>query len=139
MKSKAYFTILLSHITLCIVLFTPIIRVVEIKMNSIGQKIENSFFANIVNFVRLEKSSLTAILTVVLALIQLAGVINAFYGLVKKGYSHTSINLTFVCGFAAAILGAVHLYSKSYALFAICAIAFFAVSFCSVKLIKAEE
>lgn len=139
MKNKAYFTILLSHITVIIVLFTPIIRVTEIKMNSVGQKIENSFFVNIVDFMGVGKSKLTAVLVLVLACVQLIGLINAVYGLIKKGYSHTSINLTFACAFSVALLGAVHLYSKSYAFFTVCATAFFIGSYCSVKLIKAEE
>lgn len=139
MKNKAYIAVLLSHLTAFVVLFTPIIRVTEIKMDVVGQRLESSHFVNIIDFLKTEKSSLTALLMVVLALGQIFGIGNAIYGLVKKGYSHISINLTFACGFLVALLGAVHLYSKSYALFSICAVAFFVVSFCSVKLIKAEN
>lgn len=139
MKNKAYFTILLAHLTVIIVLFTPIIRITEIKMNSIGQKIENSFFVNIVGFMKAGKSKLTVTLVVILAIIQLFALSNAVYGLFRKRFSHTSINLTFAGVFALALLGAVQLYSKSYALFTICAVAFFVGSYCSIKLIKAEE
>ena len=139
MKNKAYIAVLLSHLTAFVVLFTPIIRVTEIKMDVVGQRLESGHFVNIIDFLKTEKSSLTALLMVVLALGQIFGIGNAIYGLVKKGYSHISINLTFACGFLVALLGAVHLYSKSYALFSVCAVAFFVVSFCSVKLIRAEN
>ncbi len=139
MKNKAYIAVLLSHLTAFVVLFTPIIRVTEIKMDVVGQRLENSYFVNIIDYIKMEKSSLPAIIMVILALGQLVGIGNSIYGLVKKGYSHISINLTFACGFLVALLGAVQLYSKSYALFSVCAVAFFVVSFCSVKLIKAEN
>lgn len=139
MKTKAYLAILLSHLTAIVVLFTPVIRVTEIKMNILGQKIENSYFVNIVDFMKAERSKLTTVLMLVLAIMQLVGLLNAIYGLIRKEYSHTSINLTFASGFTIALLGAVHLYSKSYALFIVCAIAFFVVAFCSGKLIKSEK
>ena len=139
MKNKAYIAIFLSHLTALVVLFTPIIRVTEIKMDLIGQKLENSYYVNIVDFMRIEKYSLTSVLMLLMAVGQLVGLINAVYGIFKRGYSHTSINLTFVCSFVVAVMGALHLYSRSFALFSICAVAFFIISFCSVKLIKAEE
>ena len=43
MKTKAYLAIFMSHLTALIVLFTPIIRVTEFKMDILGQKIENSY------------------------------------------------------------------------------------------------
>ncbi len=138
-KNKAYIAVFLSHLTVIAVLFTPIIRATEIKMDILGQKIENSYYVNIVDFLKDERYSLTSVLMLILTLGQLVGIANALYGLLKKGYSHTSISITFACSFLVALLGALHLYSKSYALFIICAIAFFVISFCSVKLIKAEE
>ena len=138
-KNKAYIAVLLSHLTVVSVLFTPIIRVTEIKMDILGQKIENSYFVNFIDFLKDEKYSLSAVLMTFLTIGQLIGLANAIYGLIKKGYSHTSINITFACSFLVALLGALHLYSKSYALFAICAVAFFVISFCSVKLIKSEK
>jgi len=139
LKNKAYIAVLLSHLTAFVVLFTPIIRVTEIKMDVVGQRLENSYFVNIIDYIKMEKSSLPAIIMVTLALGQLVGIGNSIYGVVKKEYSHISISLTFACGFLVALLGAVQLYSKSYALFSVCAVAFFVVSFCSVKLIKAEN
>lgn len=139
MKNKAYLAVLLSHLTTLVVLFMPIIRVAEIKMDIEGQRFENGFFVNIVEFINIEKYSLTAVLMLIFAVGQLVGIINALYGLFKKGYSHTSINITFSCSFVVALLGALHLYSKSYALFAICATAFLVISFCSVKLIRSEK
>lgn len=138
-KTKAYLAIFMSHLTALIVLFTPIIRVTEFKMDILGQKIENSYYVNIVDFVNIEKYSLTSFIMMALALGQSVGLLNALYGLFKKRYSHISINLTFVCSFLVAALGALHLYSKSYILFIVCASAFFIISFCSVKLIKAEK
>ena len=54
-KTKAYLAIFMSHLTALIVLFTPIIRVTEFKMDILGQKIENSYYVNIVDFVNIEK------------------------------------------------------------------------------------
>lgn len=139
MKNKSYIAVLLSHLTVIVVLFTPIIRATEIKMDILGQKIENSYYVNIIDFLKDERYSLSSVLMLILTLGQLVGLANAIYGLFKKGYSHTSISITFSCSFLVALLGALHLYSKSYALFIICAVAFFVISFCSVKLIKAEE
>ena len=138
-KNKAYISVLLSHLVVLVVLFTPIIRVMEIKMDMLGQKIENSFFVNIIDYLKGERYSLTSVFMMLLTLGQLLGIANALYGLFKKGYSHTSISITFACSFLVALLGALQLYSKSYALFIICAVAFFVISFCSVKLIKAEK
>ena len=139
MKNKAYISVLLSHLTVIVVLLTPIIRVTEIKMDILGQKIENSYYVNIIDYFKDERYSLTSVLMMLLTLGQLVGLANAIYGLCKKRYSHTSISVTFACSFLVALLGAIHLYSKSYALFIICAAAFFVISFCSVKLIKAEK
>ena len=116
-KNKAYVAVLLSHLVVIAVLFTPIIRATEIKMDILGQKIENSYYINIVEFLRAEWYSLSAVLMLLLAIGQLVGVINAIYGLAKKGYSHTSINITFVCSFLAALLGALHLYISFIAMF----------------------
>jgi hypothetical protein len=46
---------------------------------------------------------------------------------------------TFINALASAFMGALLLYSKSYALFFICAATFILISFCSIKLIKSEE
>ncbi len=138
MKFKAYLGILLSHLTVLIVLFTPIIRLNEIKIVNSGEKVSDIYYANLVEFIDNQGVSLTSFVMIFLTIGHILGIGNAIFGLIKKEHNHISINLTFVCSFASALMGALLLYSKSYALFAICAVSFFFISFCSIKLIKAE-
>lgn len=138
LKVKAYIGILLSHLSVLIVLFTPIIRLSEIKIDSAGEKVTDIFYVNLVDFLKSQGHTLTTVIMIVLTLGHVFGLGNAIFGLVKKEQSHFSVNATFVCSFASALMGALLLYSNSYALFFICAASFLIISFCSIKLIKAE-
>ena len=139
LKIKAYVAILCSHLAVLTALLTPIIRVAEIKMTSAGRTETDSYYLNIFDFARVNLNSVSTFLMLVLAVFHFFGVANAFYGLFKKSYSHLSINLTFIFGLASAFMGALQLYSRSYALFFICAATFILISLCSIKLIKSEE
>ena len=139
MKRKLYVATLLAHLSVLFSLLAPIIRVNEVRMTLGGEKVVNSYYVNIIKFVRDDIYSATTIFMMALTVVHLWGIANALVGIVKREYSHLSINITFICGFASALMGALHLYSRSYALFAICALSFFIISFCSVKLIKSEE
>jgi hypothetical protein len=74
-----------------------------------------------------------------LTFVHVVGIVNAVAGVARERFSHFSINLTIICGFASALMGALHLYSKSYTLFAICAFSFLAIAVCSIKLVKMEN
>ena len=139
MKKKLYIATLVSHMAVLIALFIPVICMTETRMNIWGEKETFSYFVNVIQFLKDDIYSISSIQTMFLILVHICGIINAIVGLVREEYSHFSINVTIICGFASALLGALHLYSKSYALFAICAISFFAISFCSIKLVKLEK
>ena len=130
MRLKAYLVILSAHMTVLTALVTPIIR------TSFDEA--SSEYMNIFQFAEININSLSTFLMLFLTLVHIAGVGNSLYGIFKRSYSHISINMTFICGLASALMGALQLYSKSYALFSICAITFFVISFCSIKLIKSE-
>ena len=139
LKFKAYLGILLSHLTVLIVLFTPIIRMSEIIIDVSGEKVTNVYSVNLVDFIKGQGDTTTTFIMIVLTAGHIVGIANAVFGLVKKGHNHISINLTFVCSFASALMGALLLYSRSYVLFSVCAVSFVMISFCSIKLIKAEQ
>ena len=138
MKIKSYVAVLLSHLAVLIALLTPIIRVSEIKMTLTGEKSDEASLVNFIEFIVRDPYNFTSVLMLVLVGVHIMGVANALFGIIKKKYSHSSINFTFYCSFASALMGALHLYSKSYALFFICAVSFLVIAFCSIKLIKSE-
>ena len=133
MKQKAYITISCSHLAVLVALVTPIIRV-----TGVGGAEESTFYTNIFNYVSINMNALSTVIMLILIAVHFVGIANAAYGIIKKNYNHFSINMTFLCGFASALMGALFLYSKSYMLFTICALSFLIVSFCSIKLIKSE-
>ena len=139
LKIKAYVAILCAHLTVLTALCIPIIRVAEVKMTAVGQTETDSYYLNIFDFARVNLNSFSTFLMLFLTVVHLFGVVNAFYGLFKKSYSHLSINLTFIFGLASAFMGALQLYSRSYALFFICADTLILIYICSIKLIKSEE
>ncbi|MBQ7225094.1 MAG: hypothetical protein IJX02_00660 [Clostridia bacterium] len=138
MKLKSYIAALVSHLVVLIALVTPIIRASDTRTSLTGNTESSSSYLNIFQFIQTDLYSFTSVLMLILVFIHFLGISNAIYGIVKKKYSHWSINLTFLFGFASALMGALHLYSGSYALFSICAASFLVISFCSIKLIKSE-
>ena len=139
MKNKLYITTLFSHLAVLLTLLAPVIRMTETRMNLLGEKESFSYYVNVMEFLRGDIYSISSIQTIILILVHILGIANAIAGIARKEYSHLSINCTIICGFASALMGALHLYSKSYVLFAVCAISFFAISFCSIKLVKSEK
>ena len=103
-----------------------------------GEKIAESFYINIIDYVQHDVYNFAMIVMIILAGFNLLGVINGIYGLVCKNLKHASINLALFTGFASGIAGALHLYSKSYVFFIICAASFIMITLCSFKLNKSE-
>lgn len=139
MKNKAYIAIILSNLIVLLALFLPLIHVSEIRMDITGEKIEESYYVSIIQYVEHDVYNLTMIVMIILAGFNALGAANGIYGLVKKELSHASINLAIFTGFASAISGALQLYSKSYTFFIICAISFIVTIMCSLKLNKLEK
>ena len=139
LKTKYYIIALCSHLTVLCVLLMPIIRVTETKMTSISDKTVTSIYVNVFEFLQVNLNSLSSIIMIILMSAHVAGIVNAIVGIIKKGYVNVCVSLTFICGLASAFMGALQLYSGSYTLFAICALTFLAISFCSVRLIKIEH
>ena len=138
MKIKAYIAIILSNLMVLLALFFPLIHVTEIRMDITGEKIAESFYINIIDYVQHDVYNFTMIVMIILACFNFLGVINGIYGLVCKKLKHASINLALFTGFASGIAGALHLYSKSYVFFIICAASFIMITLCSFKLNKSE-
>ena len=139
MKKKLYLLTLFSHLAVLIALCTPVIRMTETRMNMNGEKEAYSYYINLIKFAKDDIYSFTSMYMLVLTLVHIVGIANAIVGIFQKEYNNVSVNLTLMCGFASALMGALQLYSKSYALFAICAISFLVIAFCSIKLVKSEK
>ena len=139
MKNRCYIGILLSHLAVMVSLCTPIIVIKELQMDITGKRMTESYYVNIFQFVLDEKYSLTAVLMMILCIGHIVGIVNAVYGLAKNSLLHRSVNVGFVFGYSSALMGALLLYTGSYGIFTICAASFFAVSYCSVKLMKEEK
>lgn len=139
MKRKIYIINLISHMAVLLALLTPVIRITEIRMSLSGEKETFSHYVNIIQFVKDDIYSFTSIYMLFLTFVHVVGIVNAVAGVARERFSHLSINLTIICGFASALMGALHLYSKSYTLFAICALSFLAIAVCSIKLVKMEN
>ena len=138
MKRKIYIINFVSHMAVLLALLTPVIRITEIRMSLSGEKEDFSHYVSIIQFIKDDIYSFTSIYMLFLTLVHIVGIVNAVIGIVKEQFSHFSINVTIICGFASALMGALHLYSKSYVLFTVCALSFLAIAVCSIKLVKME-
>lgn len=139
MKNRFFIGILLSHLAVIVSLLTPIIRVDEERLGISGNGITDVRYFNIIDYMTKDIHRLTGVLMIILAVFHILAILNALYGLFFKGYHHASIKYTFVLAFASATMGALQLYSQSYVFFAICAVSFLLVSFCSIRLMKLED
>ena len=108
----------------------------EIKVE--GESLLESYHTNIIESVMHDTTGVLTILMLVLAFFHLCGIANAIYALIRRGYRNRTVNVTVVLSFASGLMGALHLYSKSYLLFGICAFSFLVLSVCSVLLVRTE-
>jgi hypothetical protein len=136
---KHYIMIAFSHLAAIISLFFPLINVNEQRIGAGGFENTESYFINIISYVRNEIYPLTGICLMVIMIIAIMGIVNAIVGIFSKKINNTSAKMAFVFGFSSAICAALLLYSNSVLLFSILASSFALISFASIKLLMAEE
>ena len=139
LKKRIYITVIISHLVVLLALFAPIIRVIEGGIMVEGESLLESYYINVVQYVLSGIHIITSVLLLILVFFHLCGIAVAIYGMIRKGYGHKTVNLTVFLGFTSGLMGALNLYSKSYALFAVCAVSFVTLTACSVLLIRAES
>ncbi|MBQ8545355.1 MAG: hypothetical protein IJ437_00235 [Clostridia bacterium] len=139
MHKKYYAIIILAHLIVPISLLFPILRVNEIRLGLSGGTTTSEHYMNIIEYIASDIYTITGILILFLALIQLAGVGIAVVGLVEKSVRSILVRLSFISSFSCAILAALQIYSGSRILFIICAVSFVTIAFSSIRLMKIEE
>ena len=130
--SKKYFWIIVAfHAIVPISLFFPVLRTPNLS--------NSSSRINVIDYIRLNQYKYVSILLIIFVVVELAGLINAIYGLTLKKLSHKNIGCSFLLGFSSAILGAMFLSADSLLFFIICAVSFVVISYSSIKLMKLEQ
>ncbi len=127
--------ILLAHLLVPLSLLLPVLQIPE----NASSLIEASHYYNIFDYVILNKYVYVTALLISFIVAELLGVANAIYGLAQKEIKHFHVRASFVLGFSSAILGAMFISAGSYTFFAVCAISFLLISYCSIKLMKLEK
>lgn len=139
MHKKYYAIIILAYLAVPISLLFPVLRVNEIRLGLSGGTTTSEHYMNIFEYVYNDIYTITGLLILFLALVQLVGVGIAIVGLVEKGVRSILVRLTFISSFSCAILAALQIYSGSRILFVICAISFVLIAFSSIRLMRIEE
>lgn len=131
MSKKYFWIIFLFHLLIPISLFFPVL-----KMPS---SLSSHNMLNIFHFIKVNPSTYVTVLLIVFTLFEIAGAINAVYGIARKEISRKNTQATFLLGFSSAILGAMFISVDSHIFFILCAISFIAISYASIKLMKLEK
>ena len=131
MSKKFFFIILFFHLIVPTSVFFPVL-----KISSTSTDIS---LCNIFQYVKDNPSVYATVLLLVFLLIEIVGVGNAVYGLVKKENVKRNKQSSFLLGFSSAILGAMFISVGSRVFFFLCAVSFIAISYASIKLMKLEE
>ena len=97
------------------------------------------FWLNFFQYFLYDVYSTLAIFMLVFLVVELLGAVNGFYAAFTKKPNHVSYKISFYLGFSSAVMAALQSGSKSYAFFFICVISFLVISFCSIKLMKADD
>lgn len=139
MEKRLYFLIALAHLTVPISLLTPIIIITETSVGMEGAIDIEMYNINFFQYFLYDIYSTLAIFMLIFSLVELIGAANAFYAVFTKKPNHVSYKVSFYLGFSSAVMAALQAGSKSYAFFFICVISFLIISFCSIKLMKADD
>ena len=139
MKIRAHIAIIVSHLAVLVSLFTPIIRVNDVRMSISGEKLSDGSYIDVIQLINSDTHRVITMLTVILMALHLFGIVVSIYGLIKKGYNHLVINLTFLTSFSSGLMGALHLYLGSYIMFSVCAASFVIMAVYSILLVRKED
>ena len=139
MQRKYYIAILISHLTLVISLFFPVISVNEIRLMPWADTQSEAQSLNLIEYTAKSINPVTAYLMIAFLVIAVVGAGNAIFGIVSKKLNSLSVKLSFIFGFSSAAMAAVQLYSGSSTLILICVLTFAIISLASLRLIKLED
>ncbi len=139
MHKKYYLMNIISHAVVIASLFFPLINVNELRIGVAGAGVADPYYMNIISFLQNEIYPLTAIFMILLMVFAALGAANSVIGIFSKKIRSINVKLAFILGFSEATLAALLLYSRSTALFIICAVSFALISLAAIKLIRIEE
>ena len=139
MHKKYYLLSMLCHSAVAIALCLPTISVSETRLNNMGNTLTDTNFSNIFQYVSSDIYTITAILLIVLGIVEILGILNCVYAMSKKTVARLPSKLAFLYGFSSAIIAALQVYSRSYILFSVCATSFVITQLCSVRLMRLEN
>jgi hypothetical protein len=139
MHKKYFVLILISHLAMIGSLFAPLIRVSENRLNNTGITLVDTNYVNIIQYVYNDIYTVTAVFMIILSLISIGGAILSVIGITRESLSTKIVKISFGCCFSRAAMGALQMYSKSYVLFLICAVCFFASAICTIRLMRLEK
>ena len=139
MQRKYYIAILISHLTLVISLFFPVISVNEIRLMPLVNSVSEAQSLNLIEYTAKSINPVTAYLMIAFLVVAAVGAGNAIFGIVSKKLNSLSVKLSFIFGFSSAAMAAVQLYSGSSTLIVICVLTFAIISLASLRLIKLED
>lgn len=131
MGKKFSVIILISHLIVPLSLMFPVLQSSEAS--------KSAELFNVFQFISQNQYFYISILLIAFLIIELCGVANAIYYLSVKYPNQRSVGISFLFGFAPAILGAMFIGAGSYLFFALCALSFILISYCSIKLMKLED
>ena len=139
MHRKYYIAILISHLTLAVTLFFPVINVDEIRLMPWADAQSEAQSLNLIEYTAKSINPVTAYLMIAFLVVAVVGAGNAVFGLISKKLNTVSVKLSFIFGFSSASMAAMQIYSVSNVLIIICAITFAVISIASIRLIRLEE
>lgn len=135
---RFHFIIACAHSAVIFSMFFPLINVNALRIGATVSEAD-PYFMNVVNYLQNEIYPLTAIFMILLMVFAALGAANSVIGIFSKKIRSINVKLAFILGFSEATLAALLLYSRSTALFIICAASFALISLAAIKLIRIEE
>ncbi len=139
MHKKYYITIILSHLSVVLALFFPVLRVDEIRLGLSGGTTTDAYYMNLFEYISNDINIVSGIFIIFLVVASIAGIAFAIVGLVNKTKKPSIAIISFALGFSSASMSAIQIYSGSFVLLAISVVSFFLIAFSSIKLMKIEE
>lgn len=139
MHRKYCIMILVSHLSLVVSMFFPVLTVSEIRLAPWGAGDQQEQSLNIIDYMNKAISPITGYFMIFLLIVAILGIGNAVFGIARKNVNSLSVKLAFIFGFSSAAMAALQIYSGSVLLLLISVATFVVISFASVKLIKMDE
>ena len=139
MHRKYYLLIALANLFLTISLATPILVISETKVGWSGNTSEIRYKMNIFEYISNDANNIVSFFMITFLIFSIIGAIYALIQVIRKKPSVYASKVSFILGFAPAILGALQIDSKSYLFFIFCVISFFVISLCSIRMMKFDD